>query len=132
MPEDILTSAEIAEIERLDAARTQGEWFDIPHPQWAGAEHRIGCRQNESWGNFGQLCFAAPNDAAYIAACSVMVQRLLATIQAYRELLAEAMNWDHWAGCSGGIPNPEKPDGWAYPCKCGFRSWAMKVEKLLE
>ena len=102
MPEDILTSAEIAEIERLDAARTQGEWFDIPHPQWAGAEHRIGCRQNESWGNFGQLCFAAPNDAAYIAACSVMVPRLLATIKAQQAALDAWRDWNSldWFECS--------------------------------
>ena len=58
------------------------------------------------------------------------VPRLLADHKALFALLADAIDFGHAPGCSGEYT---KADGsWAYGCKCGYREWIVKVDKILE
>ena len=89
----MLTEKEL-ELEQLDKARTQGEWFDIPHPEWYGANHRVAATSSELWTSFNQICYADSDDAAFIAACSVAIPRLLATVEVLRQALTRVEEYD--------------------------------------
>ena len=71
---EILTCAEIAQFAELDAERTQGAWTDYGN-DWHNVQRPDGSLIPCGHGP------AAQEDTAFIAACSVMVPRLLATIK---------------------------------------------------
>ena len=61
-------------------SHTPGPWHVIPHPEWTGGMSRIAREADEPWGNFGEIAYAAPNDAHLIAAAPdllAVVTRLL-------------------------------------------------------
>lgn len=73
-------------------------------------------------------------DAAFIVAAANNMSGLLETIAELKDLLAEATDWQHSAGCSGGIAidTPEGRREYPYRCKCGKRDWEKRVKEILE
>lgn len=45
-----------------------GPLYDIPHPEYAGALHRISNKPDSSWADYGELANVVPALAGYIAA----------------------------------------------------------------
>ena len=88
----MLTEKELRHLAKLDKARTHGEWCDIPHPEWSGANHRVAATSNELWTSFNQICYADSDDAAFIVACSRDVPKLLNDIKALRGVLERIAN----------------------------------------
>lgn len=116
-----LTPEELVALKKLDDQRTPGEWFDIPHPEWAGAYHRVALSADEPWGRFNPLAYASGTNAAFITACSTTVPRLLATIAAYRAALAYALNYGQ---CTCDLYPGEE-------CRCGYGDSLKQAKELL-
>ena len=112
---NILTPAELAEIRQLDKARTQGEWR-AGKPQWRryGPPYKTPISSpNGTIANVldhdadlhpksgGYIPKGTPcKDIAFIAACSVAVPKMLATIKAQSEVIRA---WDAWCSSPGSI-----------------------------
>jgi len=78
------------ELAALRNGATQGPWYSIPNPEWRNAKCRIDNRPDVSWGNFGQICYAAPGNAPLIAAALEMaelLERMSVVIETQRETI---------------------------------------------
>ena len=137
---DKMTPAEEAAFINLNDERTPGEWKSCAPTrrgsftfggnelvavdgtvivQWNGFDSADGTKSQKQV------------NSRFIAACSVMVPKLLATIRAQRELLKDALNEGfarHAEGCSGGLK--EYFTDKFYPCKCGFIRWSEKTKEV--
>lgn len=58
------------------------QWYDIPHPEWAGGLHRIALRPNMEWVAFGYPATAIATVAAYMVAwCPANAAVLIAEVE---------------------------------------------------
>lgn len=66
-----MTTEQLAALKEV-ASRAQevvpGSIYDIPHPEYAGALHRISDKLDSSWADYGQLATVIPALANHIAA----------------------------------------------------------------
>jgi hypothetical protein len=46
------------------------QWYDIRHPEWAGAHHRITATPNADWATFEYLATVTPSLAAFVTVCN--------------------------------------------------------------
>mgnify|MGYP001597722334 CR=1 FL=1 len=141
----MLTKKEM-ELERLDAARTQGEWkacnggkcrckqvwaqdypiAKVEHGEWGDtypALRKTGDELNQKVEAYiehipyGEISEdVATANAIFIAACSTAVPRLLADIKTLRELLSDA--WTEYACHAPGCLGD-----FGRPCDCGYEEW---------
>lgn len=66
-------------IEEIVEARAKqaGEWFDIPHPDWEGGDHRVSALgPNAYWGEFGHIATVSHTAAQFIANAPPPLHRL--------------------------------------------------------
>jgi hypothetical protein len=66
---------------------TKGPWYNVPHPDLAGAKYRVTRDVDETWGSIGELCYAEACDAVFIAAARTAVPELLDEVQRLEEEL---------------------------------------------
>ena len=90
MPEP-LSDKEIEEIRRLNEARTPGQWIAKP----GGFSHLAGVMGLDGCLLLRMHSMERDNEnAAFIAACSVAIPRLLDTVKALRQVLATIEEYD--------------------------------------
>ncbi len=132
MQERILTADELAEIERLDKSRTEGEW------RYDGQHNEITSPRSEDYWLIVSECRSAPDqqyecdefghqyDAnfAFVAACSTAVPALLATIKRLRVVIARVYDHlEHYRDC------PARANS-AGSCDCGLDDMITGIEAL--
>lgn len=65
---------------------TGGEWFDIPHPKYKSACHRITNRADQPWESFGQIAYVGKKNAALIVALHNCLPELLKVVEAAEDI----------------------------------------------
>lgn len=68
-------------IEEIEAMLPDADWFDVPNPDWHGADHHIYTRQTE-WTTFGQTASVNPTNAAFVVNAKPIIRYLLAQLEA--------------------------------------------------
>ena len=77
-----LTKKQIDELKELFERTTQGKWHSVPHPEFAGADHRIADDPNKDWAAFGQVATASANNSPFIVAVHNAFPAILEMLEA--------------------------------------------------
>jgi hypothetical protein len=63
---------ELREMIALGDEVPDSQWFDIPHPEWSGSNHRVSRSRDEPWSNFGQIAYMSAESAAFVCRSRTM------------------------------------------------------------
>lgn len=82
-------TTEYNELRRLAERASVGPWYCIPHPTERGADCRIDNTPVVPWENFGQIAYAHPRDAEFIAAANpAAILELLTALESAEATIA--------------------------------------------
>lgn len=79
----------IAAIRAAYDAATPGEWYDIPHPEYRGSNHRIDNNPTADHANFGQIAYMSANNAALTCLAHNALPALLDAMEEARAVIQE-------------------------------------------
>lgn len=80
----------IEEVEELLAkAELPEHLYDIPHPEYAGANHRISDKPGAHWANFGHIATVVPSCARLFARSPELLRRMVEEVKRLRAHVAD-------------------------------------------